>query len=908
MPEEKKIIRTSLSSPIVLIVNELGSIGSHLCDSLLAMGCRIYYFGNSRKDKIDHLLGKTDFYLIRNLDEIYGISPLNYVFYLSQDNFKYLGEIVKKIKDKNSKFLISCKTKKDTAIKILEEILRFGIDTRFCLFGEIYGPRIKDGFFSSLIFQALSGNKIKIFYHEEFSLPLIYCFDFVKGLNRAIFSPNTSGKIFLLGKQVSVLNFIRQIEKILGETFQVSFEKKDRLDNFLLKFNEVDFLLEDEEAVPLEEGLEKTINWLQEERKNERTEKRGFIGYLESKISFKKKFILAPFLFLFFVFSFFLIPFLFFQGSWFLARKNFDQAFFCFKEKDLLKTKKYLRETKKNLTVSKKIFNIVLPLYHLVGLDKGILGFEPFLVGGEKFLESSDSFLDALGIFSSVFVSTLKGQNTEFEEKINKAIKLLDDSYLNISLATGVLEGYWNEKQVAHFLKIEKYLDNGKEFLKDFKNKIILLKGVCLILPQLTGNDGQRVYLVILQNNLEIRATGGLISSVGVFTFNENRLVDFEFNEASEVDSLLKGKVEPPLEIKSFLGEENWLLKDANWDPDFNVSAKKIVWFFEKATGRKIDGVFAFDLNFLKRALEIFGEIEVFGEKVNNVNLFEKSFYFSSPNFSGSGLKEEFMAEITKNLFEKIRTSKVSEIELVKVLMDSFDKKEILFYPILQPVFDFIETLNWDGKILKNNLCQNQEKCIEDFVFPVESNFGKNRVNYLIKRTIHHKVLFTEEQSLKETFQINWENLSITDSWPAGQYRNYFRIYLPSKAILESVLINDPKNPTFWVEIAKDKIQTATRSGLISYGFLVEIPPKGSKTVEINYMIPGVNLNFKEKRYILVFQKQSGAQPVEYSLEIFPKKNWKPLKILPNGVYKKEEILINQNLDEDKIFMVDFSQ
>jgi len=910
MPEPQKIIRSSsFASPNVLVVNEVGPVGSHLADSLLALGCHLYYFGNKKKDKIDHLLGKSNFELIDNLDSIYELSSLTYVFYLSDLRCKYLAEIAKKVKDKNAKLLFAFQGNQDLARKLLEELKSLGIDARACIFGEIYGPRLEGGIFSSILKNAVSGQNLIIPWDETAPVPLVFCSDFVSGLTRAIFTPDTSGKIFFLGQPTSCLTFLSQVEKKVSNLPKIDFVKKQGRNYLWEEFKETspDFAWFPQTS--LSEGIAQTIAWYKQIKQPSGPKEKRSPVFFKTPSSIKKKIAFGLSTFLFLIFIFFFFPLLAFWVSFSFSKKNFEKAQINWEKGDLPAAKQSLKLAKDNLVRSKRIFELSLPFYSLVGLETGLGRLQPFLDGGEKFLESTSSFLQALDIFSSGFSSAIKGQKTDISTGLNEAKELLEKSYLDVSLAWGILEGSWEEKPVAKLLKVESYLDLGKIFLPKLKTEIVRLKMICLNLPELIGKNGRRVYLVILQNNLQLRPTGGFIGSYGILTFDDGKLIDFDFQDVSSADSLFKGQVEPPPVIKNFLGEKNWYLKDANWDPDFTSSGRKIAWFFEKETGRQVDGVIAVNLYSAKRILEILGgvEIEAFSGAINAANIFEKAAYYSSSGFPGAQGKIDFFGEIAKAIMEKMRADDFNNLKFLETLRTLLIKKEIFFYSNSEPILKLVNALNWDGSIPKESFCQNiSGGCFEDFVFPVEANLGPNRANFFVRRMINHSVSLSEEGNLSETLKINWQNLSLSDAWPAGRYKNYLRILLPSGTNLESVMLNDPADPNFWIQIPQDKIEVATISGKLSFGFLLEIPAGSSRIVEVKYLSPFRIGPPGKTSYFLFVQKQSGIEETPYSLEFsFPSK-FQPLKILPKGTFSSGKVVINEILDEDKIFRIDF--
>jgi hypothetical protein len=56
-----------------------------------------------------------------------------------------------------------------------------------------------------------------------------------------------------------------------------------------------------------------------------------------------------------------------------------------------------------------------------------------------------------------------------------------------------------------------------------------------LCAPDLLGASGRRTYLILAQNNYELRPTGGFISGVGVLEVEDGRIVSFPFKIATQL-------------------------------------------------------------------------------------------------------------------------------------------------------------------------------------------------------------------------------------------------------------------------------------------------------------------------------------------------------------------------------------
>lgn len=121
------------------------------------------------------------------------------------------------------------------------------------------------------------------------------------------------------------------------------------------------------------------------------------------------------------------------------------------------------------------------------------------------------------------------------------------------------------------------------------------LQGVT-VAPHLLGAEEPRTCLLLAQNNHELRATGGFISSVALMRVANGRIVELDFRDSYAVDDLSQPHPLPPEPLERYMLAQIWLLRDANWYPDFPTSAEVARELYELDQGVLVDGVIAVDL------------------------------------------------------------------------------------------------------------------------------------------------------------------------------------------------------------------------------------------------------------------------------------------------------------------------
>lgn len=173
-----------------------------------------------------------------------------------------------------------------------------------------------------------------------------------------------------------------------------------------------------------------------------------------------------------------------------------------------------------------------------------------------------------------------------------------------------------------HIGKIQELMSKVTEPMASLKTVLSNINEIAPVLPQMLGDGGSRTYLLMAQQNAELRATGGLPGSIGPLIVENGKITVGEFVAGSTIFSTeanMHGDV---------TAEENALfsdrmairITDTNFNPDFPRVAHFAKGLYEAGTGQKVDGVIAIDPVFLQYLLALAGGVDVAGINVNGDN------------------------------------------------------------------------------------------------------------------------------------------------------------------------------------------------------------------------------------------------------------------------------------------------
>lgn len=435
---------------------------------------------------------------------------------------------------------------------------------------------------------------------------------------------------------------------------------------------------------------------------------------------------------------------------------------------------------------------------------------------------------------------------------------------------------------------------------QEYKDKLLLFKTydpfietLVSELPEFIGGNTDREYLVLFQNNTELRPGGGFIGSYGLLKLSHGKFKDFTIHDVYDADGQLKGHIEPPFAIRRYLPLVHLYLRDSNFDIDFSKNAQIAAQMLAAETGEKVDGVISTDLSLVKDIIAAVGNIYVpgYNQTVTADNFFLLTEEHAEKNsFAGSSQKKDFLSALFTSLQQKLTLVKGNTyVRLAQAALKSIEEKHLLLAFSDPSVQTALSANGFSSALLDT---RGEDKAVvNDFFALNEANLGVDKVNYYIKRKIAQKVVIGDKGQVEETATVTLTNTS-TGQWPGGDYKNYLRFILPRGVHLTSILINgkdqkivsavtDPK-----VYEAKNfippnglEVEQTEESGKSIFGFLVMIPVKTTVEIAIAYTLP-TTLDTTESvlAYSSLIFKQPGVDDVPFSLDVVYPTNYSLLK------------------------------
>lgn len=154
-------------------------------------------------------------------------------------------------------------------------------------------------------------------------------------------------------------------------------------------------------------------------------------------------------------------------------------------------------------------------------------------------------------------------------------------------------------------------LVRAREQLNSFRDGLDSAADAARLLPDMLGATSSRQYLLLIQNNSEPRATGGIPGALAVLTVDKGRLT-----LSSQTSASAMGAVSPVVTVDSeqraiFSTRLGKFIQDVNLTPDFPTAAQTALEMWRKKTGQQLDGVLSIDPVALGYVLEATGPVNL---------------------------------------------------------------------------------------------------------------------------------------------------------------------------------------------------------------------------------------------------------------------------------------------------------
>lgn len=566
------------------------------------------------------------------------------------------------------------------------------------------------------------------------------------------------------------------------------------------------------------------------------------------------------------------------------AYSEAKQAYDFAKKQDITKAGEKIRSTKGKVVILQKNLNGLSWTRFIPFVNGYYYDAKHFINAGVYSLDAAQILTDAITPYADIL--GLKGQGSfvlgSAEERIQKTVQAMDKVTPQIDEVAEKFNLVREEidqidpnryPEIIIGKKIKSRIVFFKELVNQGSKAISDAKPVLKILPRLLGEPEAKKYLVLFQNDAELRPTGGFITAYAVFRLEHGKMSVEAADDIYKLDQTLTQKTPAPEPIKKYLGQTKdgipfvpyWNLRDTNLSPDFKESMLAFEKIYQYSTEKKpVEGIIAIDTQVLAKTMDILGEIPAYGtvfssKIIPECNCPQVIYELERIATTKTGYLREGRKDVIGVLMSAIIHKALASSPkqywgpLFQTGIQLLNEKHILVYMHDENAQKGAEALNWGG------IVQSYDG---DYFHLNDTNFAGAKSNLFITETVDQKVDIGSDGTITKTVTINYKNpfaASVCDEHAKevfclnGLYRDWVRLYVPTGSklieVLGSQIKADPKE-----ELGKTYFEAR-----------IDIYPQTTGKLIIKYVLP---FKFQKGEYKLLIQKQPGKVGDEYTVNI----------------------------------------
>ena len=582
------------------------------------------------------------------------------------------------------------------------------------------------------------------------------------------------------------------------------------------------------------------------------------------------------------------------------------------KTQDISKAKEGLVATRKELDILRIDYNKLKPAMSLPFL--GI-----YLKDGEHVLNAAFAGIDAgdgaiAALEPNADILGLKGKSTfvsgTADDRIQTAVKTMTALIPKInSMAVSVdtlrkeldaIDPNRYPEKIKNTV-VRKRIVDLKATIDDAANLFVNAQPLLTSFPSILGEPKEKRYLVIFQNDKELRPSGGFMTAYAQFRFVRGKAILEKADDIYALDATLKKKFPAPPEIQTYLkGVYNLNLRDTNLSPDFKLSMQKFEELYAQTSGEKnIDGIFAVDTHVLVEALRILGPLYVYGREFSAVNdkrcdcpraVYELEDYSSRPVNYVRTDRKDIIGVLLHAIMQQALGVSPSKYwgSLFQMLIAEINQKHIQAYMHDPTTQKGVESFNLGGRIMQKGDTAAVFKYDEgngwDYLNINNANMGGAKSNMFVSEKIIKDTTVKSDGTLQTKLTVDYKNpyagsdcgLESGGLCLNAPLRNWVRVYVPAGS-----KIDESRGTQSPLTGKAEGMKTYDSLGKTVFEGYLTVNPLGSAKLEITYSSP---VKSSDGKYRILLQKQAGTSDQDFLLRLNGKDKKKFLLQMDNEI------------------------
>ncbi|MET0920047.1 MAG: DUF4012 domain-containing protein [Acidimicrobiia bacterium] len=291
--------------------------------------------------------------------------------------------------------------------------------------------------------------------------------------------------------------------------------------------------------------------------------------------------------------------------------------------------------------------------------------------------------------------------------------------------------------------------------------------------PAIFGADGPRRYLLVVQNNAEARATGGLMGSYGVITADDGKLQFDEILRTGAWKAAVQGQpdrsYDAPEDYRHRYGQFLPAVnpQNINMTPDFPTAAGVFMSLTERAGVGPVDGVLAVDPEGLAALLELTGPVTVPGwpEEITSENVVDVTLRDAYAAFADTPERADFLGDVADVAIDAATSGSLGKpADIARVLGKAATEGHLVFAFDRPEEQALVERLGIAGQLTPVR---------SDALAVTTSNITANKTDFYLQRDLDYQVELRPDDMLDSARARAELTVALDNGAPASGLPNY---------------------------------------------------------------------------------------------------------------------------------------
>ncbi|MBU1000207.1 DUF4012 domain-containing protein, partial [Patescibacteria group bacterium] len=425
---------------------------------------------------------------------------------------------------------------------------------------------------------------------------------------------------------------------------------------------------------------------------------------------------------------------------------------------------------------------------------------------------------------------------------LNKSLPFLDKVERNLTKAAGSVKNIDTGKYPENFknINVRRNLETLKNFITGAAVAVKDGKEALMAAPRALGIPGSKNYLLLFQNDKEIRPTGGFMTAYATLTIKNGQVSATTSDDIYRLDEKLLNvcltkicPLTPPPPIVKYLPEVSgkersaWSMRDSNISPDVPTSAEEFERMYQLlGEGLPFDGIIFIDTKVVEELIEITGPIDVFGtkysseidERCNCSNVIFELESYAEIAAKGEKDRKAILGILMQQILARSVGADVEKLpQLIETIATLANHKHVMFYMHDGELQSALSKINWTGEIKEYN---------GDYLHINDSNFAGGKSNLYVEQKVTQEINTQGDGTIKKKITIEYTNDQPFGIWLNGINRDYVRFYAPKGSKLVSS------------KGSEDIVTTIEDLDKTVFEAFVQVRPQNSRKLEMEFTSP----------------------------------------------------------------------